>query len=301
MSGTTPQHEPYTGPDESARRLAGPVLIIGADGMLGRAWGRLLSGLGIDYTRPTLDELELTNPDTIRRVIDGNWPIVVNCAAWTDVDGAEENEEEARKVNAIGVGDLAAQCARVSATLVHHSTDYVFNGRASEPYTVDQSRSPLGAYGRTKAEGEAALEQSGCRYLLIRTSWLYAPWGQNFVKTMARLMAEKPSLRVVNDQRGRPTSAEHLARVGLSLLGLDQTGTFHATDGGQCTWFDFAAEIARLTNSTCRVEPCTSEEFPRPAPRPAYSVLDLSRTEALLGSMPHWKSNLADVVARLET
>lgn len=301
MSHQSPQHETYTGPGDEIRHLAGPILIVGADGMLGRAWGRLLSGLGIDYTSPTLDELDLTNPDSIARVIDGHWPIIVNCAAWTDVDGAEQHEQEARKVNAIGVGELAARCARVGATLVHHSTDYVFNGRASEPYTVDQSRSPLGAYGRTKAEGEAALEQSGCRYVQIRTSWLYAPWGQNFVKTMARLMAEKPSLRVVDDQRGRPTSAEHLANVGLSLLGHDQTGTFHATDGGQCTWFDFATEIARLTGSTCRVEPCTSDEFPRPAPRPAYSVLDLSRTEAILGPMPHWKSNLAGVIARLDT
>src|SRR5690606_14409224 len=136
------------------------------------------------------------------------------------------------------------------------------------------------------------------RLLLIRTSWLYAPWGKNFVLTIARLAKEKPELRVVHDQRGRPTSAEHLARASLALLEAEAHGTFHVTDGGECSWFELAREVARTVAPSCAVHPCTSAEFPRPALRPAYSVLDLSETEARLGPMPDWRANLADALRR---
>jgi dTDP-4-dehydrorhamnose reductase len=180
--------------------------------------------------------------------------------------------------------------------LLHFSTDYVFDGAASTPYSVTAALHPNTAYGRSKAKGEALLVASGCEYLLVRTSWLYAPWGKNFVDTIARFARERPSMRVVNDQRGRPTSAEYLAARSLALLEHAARGTFHVTDGGECTWYEFAKAIAAGSGGTAHMEPCTTAEFPRPAPRPAYSVLDLSVTEALLGPSRAWQDNLADVL-----
>ena len=226
--------------------------------------------------------------------------MVVNCAAFTDVDGAESRENDALVLNAQAVTNLAEHCKKIGATLVHYSTDYVFNGTASSPYPVDHPRDPVNAYGRTKAEGELAIENSGCKYLLIRTSWLYAPWGHNFVLTMLRMTRERDELRVVDDQRGRPTSAQHLARTSLSLLEHDQTGIFHITDGGECTWHGFTCEIRRLADNTCDIHACDSSEFKRPATRPAYSVLDISKTEEALGAMPDWKENLKEVIEQME-
>jgi len=183
------------------------------------------------------------------------------------------------------------------ALLVHYSTDYVFNGRARSPYPIDAPLEPINAYGRSKAVGEKALRESGCRHLLLRTSWLYAPWGANFVLTMRKLTGERDELRVVDDQIGRPTSAEHLAATSMKLIEADAEGTFHVTDGGQCSWHGFATAIALAVNPNCRVVPCASDEFPRPARRPAYSVLDLGPAEAIVGPMRDWKDNLADVLA----
>lgn len=276
------------------------VVLVGADGMLGRAFAELFAKRGAP-ARPVLyPALDLGKAETIAPSIGEHARVIVSCAAWTDVDGAESDEAGARAVNATGVGHLAAHAARIGATLVHFGTDYVFGGDGVAPYPVDAPLAPLGAYGRTKAEGERLLRESGARHLYVRTSWLYAPWAKNFVRTIAALSRSRPELRVVNDQRGRPTSAEHLASATLSLLDGGATGTWHVTDGGECTWFELASEVVRLTGAACRVLPCTTAEFPRPAPRPAYSVLDVSATETLLGPMPDWRTNLADVVARLE-
>jgi dTDP-4-dehydrorhamnose reductase len=275
-------------------------ILIGASGMLGRA----LSGAMRERSQPhvplDLGEVDITDASMLERVIVPGTAMVLNAAAFTDVDGAEEREAQAHHVNGEGVAHLAARCAEVGALLVHYSTDYVFDGTARQPYPVDHPRQPVNAYGRSKAAGEQALERSGVDHLLIRTSWLYAPWAKNFVRTIAGLAASRDSLRIVSDQRGRPTSAEHLARTTLAMVERGARGTFHVTDGGECSWFEFATQIAAAVNPACRVEPCTSAEFPRPAPRPAYSVLDLSNTEALVGPMPPWQSNLADVLARLE-
>jgi len=270
--------------------------IIGCRGMLGRAFDERLA----DAARFDRDDLDITDRDAVNAKLTDDHAVVVNCAAYTDVDGAEAHEAEAMKLNADAVALLAERCRAIDALLVHYSTDYVFDGQANEPYPVDHPRDPVNAYGRTKLAGEQALEASGARYLLIRTSWLYAPWAKNFVRTMVRLGGERDRLRVVNDQRGRPTSAEHLADVSLKLADAGQTGTFHVTDGGECTWFEFAAAIVGATNPDCRVEPCTTDEFPTPAERPAYSVLDLSKTEAALGPMPMWRNNLTDVLSKLE-
>lgn len=280
-----------------------PFVIVGAAGMLGRAWRELLDALRLPYEAMDLPRIDITDPQSIAdNIPSGRGTVaVVNCAAYTAVDKAEEDEATATRINGGAVGLLAARCRAIGATLVHYSTDYVFNGRATSPYRTDEAHDPINAYGRSKAAGETALRHSGARHLLIRTSWLYAPWGNNFVRTMVKLTAEKPELKVVDDQRGRPTSAEHLARTSLALLRRGDEGVFHVTDGGECTWHGFAVEIARLAGHVhCNIQPCTSEQYPRPARRPAYSVLDLSRTEAALGPMPDWRIHLADVMRRLE-
>jgi len=277
------------------------VVVLGAKGMLGRALCELLDQRGLSFPELDRRELDLTDAGAVAR---SNLPMEAvwfNCAAWTNVDGAEEHEAEALAVNG-GLG-LMALCERIreaGGKLVHVSTDYVFDGQAEKPYRIDEPRNPIGAYGRTKAAGEEIIERSGVEHVIVRTSWLYAPWANNFVRTMAKLTRDKDSLKVVNDQRGRPTSAEHLARSLVELVDDEVSGVFHVTDGGDCTWYEFACAIRDGLGQTCAIEPCTTAEFPRPAARPGYSVLDLSRAEALLGKMPSWRENLADVLGRLE-
>lgn len=275
-------------------------LVLGGKGMLGRAFVAELEHNALPYRSTDLDEVDLTRPETVRAAVFPGVRFVLNCAAWTNVDLAEKEEATAMAVNGHAVGSLARRCTDVGAMLVTYSTDYVFDGMATRPYRVDQKRAPLNAYGRSKAVGEELLEKSGGSWMNIRTSWLYAPWGVNFVRTIAKLLKEKPSIKVVNDQRGRPTSAEHLAAATLRMIDAGAMGMQHVTDGGECTWFEFAQEIGRLTKAPGKVEPCTSAEFPRPAKRPGYSVLDISGTEALIGKMPDWRENLAKVVERLE-
>jgi dTDP-4-dehydrorhamnose reductase len=220
---------------------------------------------------------------------------VFNCAAYTNVDGAETDEQTARAVNGLSVGVLADQCKNAGVPLVHFSTDYVFDGQAKAPYATDHPRAPLGAYGRTKALGEELLENSGVSFLLVRTSWVYAPMGKNFVLTIARLCKEKEQLKVVSDQRGRPTHAKTLAERSLALFQGGHRGPFHVTDEGECSWFEFACAIRSAAEASCELEPCTTAEFPRPAPRPPYSVLDTSKADRILGPAPHYTSRLAEM------
>lgn len=278
-----------------------PLLLVGDRGMLGRAFRELLDREARSFAGFDLPDFDAADPARVELAFEKPWSAVINCAAYTNVDAAETNEHMAMRANSAAPRVLADACKRAGIPLVHFSTDYVFAGNAESPYRIDAPMQPLGAYGRTKAAGEDGIQQSGADHLIVRTSWLYAPWANNFVRTMAKLTREKPALKVVNDQRGRPTSAEHLAKTALDLLDRGARGTFHVTDGGECTWYELTVEIARLLGRTCAISPCTTAEFPRPAPRPAYSVLDLSKTEALLGPMPDWHHNLADVAARLET
>jgi dTDP-4-dehydrorhamnose reductase len=275
-----------------------PVLLISPDGMLGRAWDALLRARGIPFEGVSFPGFDITRQDHVAAAVSERIATVINCSAFTDVDGAETRQAEADAINGHGVSLLAERCKHTGALLVQYSTDYVFDGNATTPYPVDATRAPQGAYGHSKALGEERLQTSGCHHLLVRTSWLYAPWGKNFVDTIAKLGAERPELRVVDDQRGRPTSAEYLAARTLALIEHGATGAYHVTDGDECTWFEFATEICRLTQGRAQVHPCTTAEFPRPAPRPAYSVLDLSKTEAMLGPSRPWRSNLADVIAK---
>jgi dTDP-4-dehydrorhamnose reductase len=277
-----------------ARTHLPAAILLGASGMLGRAMADALAARGWRVVAPPRAVLDLARPATIRSF---DWPAaagpwhIVNCAAWTDVDGAETREAEATAINADALAELATVRGPAS-TLLTFGTDYVFSGGRT-PYPPDHPRRPLNAYGRSKAAGEEALESLGPGgWLNVRTSWLYAPWGRNFVRSMAELVRERPVVRVVDDQRGRPTSARHLAASSLALLERGATGHWHVCDGGDCTWYDLAAEVARLTQAQARVEPCATSEFPRPAIRPAYSVLGLAATEAALGPMPHWRRNL---------
>lgn len=275
------------------------VLIIGGGGMLGRAWRGLLASHGIRSETIGRDRLDLEDGDAIGALELSPYSHVVSCAAWTAVDEAEEHEPRAHAVNGAAVGALARRCADAGAAFVTYSTDYVFNGRTERPYRVDDRHDPVNAYGRSKAAGEALLREIDADWLCVRTSWVYAPWGRNFVRTIAEAAQRRPELRVVDDQRGRPTSAEGLARTTLALMRRGARGIWHATDGGECTWFGLAREIVRLTGADCRVEPCTSAEFPRPAARPACSVLDIGPTERSLGPMVPWELAVADVVRRM--
>lgn len=277
------------------------IAIVGAGGMLGRTFRELLTERGVAFDAFERSTLDITSESSIADALREPHRLILNCTAYTDVDGAEANERDAFAVNATAVASLAARARTLGATLVHVSTDYVFDGRASTPYPVDGARSPLNAYGRSKAAGEELLESSGARFLNARTSWLYAPWSKNFVRTIAGAAKVRPNLRVVDDQRGRPTSTLTLASNLLELVERGITGHAHVTDGGECTWFELARAVAAEVNPACVVEPCTSAEFPRPAPRPAYSVLDVSATEAALGRpLVSWQDALADVLAQLE-
>jgi dTDP-4-dehydrorhamnose reductase len=276
------------------------MLILGARGMLGRALRELLTASGEEFVGLDLPEFDLGNAAQVNDALSDSYDAVLNCAAFTNVDGAEADEAAATRANGEAVAVLARACAEQKIPLVHYSTDYVFAGESSHPYRVDEPHAPLNAYGRSKAVGEKAIWDAGGPHLVLRTSWLYAPWGNNFVRTIFKASRERPELKVVDDQRGRPTSAEHLALTTMALLDKEARGTLHVTDGGECTWFDFATEIVKLAGHRAKVLPCSSAEFPRPAKRPAYSVLDLGPTESLVGAMPDWRENLEDVMSRLE-
>ena len=277
------------------------VVVIGADGMLGRCWVELLASREIDHVATTVAELDITDPSALEQFVTSGTQWVVNCAAYTLVDAAEDHEALANEVNGFAVGRMAERCKSVGAKLLHYSTDYVFDGTATAPYPTDHPRNPVNAYGRSKALGEDLVERSGVEHLLVRSSWLYAPWGKNFVLTIRELAKARESLRVVHDQRGRPTDSRMLAEVSLALAQRGIRGVSNVTDGGECSWFELAALIASVVNPNCRVEPCTSDEFPRPAPRPTYSVLDVSATEDVVGPLIAWEDRVRDVLARVST
>lgn len=279
------------------------VLVLGAMGMVGRSWVECLGARGIECDGLARPEFDLMDPDSIQRCLSESskpYDLVVNAAAWTDVDGAEADEPGATRANAHAVAEIAALCNTLGSALITYSTDYVFSGDAQSPYPVDAPINPINAYGRSKALGESLLSESGTEHILIRTSWVYAPWGNNFVRTISKLAQSRDELMVVNDQRGRPTSAQRLAESSLALYLNGAQGTWHLTDADECTWYDFATQIARRTNPACSVRPCGSETYPRPAARPSYSTLDIADSTDLIGAIGSWKNHLCEVLESLQ-
>ena len=296
------------------------VLVTGAGGQVGTEMARELEGRAkvIALDRGKLD-LELKD-EIAAHVRDARPDVIVNCAAFTAVDRAESEPHTARAVNAIAPGILGEEAKRAGALLVHFSTDYVFDGMKRAPYIEDDPTHPLGVYGRTKLEGERAIEQSGCRHVILRTSWVYGPHGANFMLTMLRLGASREELRIVADQRGAPTSSRELARLVHRLLGhgaaglarasvgevAERSGIYHATAGGETTWFGFAGAIfeeaqrRRPGMRVPRLVAITTAEYPTAAKRPANSVLSCARLNAVFGlAIPDWRAGLEEAVSAL--
>jgi dTDP-4-dehydrorhamnose reductase len=261
--------------------------------MLGRAVVAEALSRGHDVDARGRDALDITDLDAVTAILDAVRPaVVVNCAAWTDVDGAEAAEDSARAINATGAGNLAMAAEAAGAFLVHVSTDYVFDGasKRGEAWVESDPVAPLGAYGRTKLEGEQLIAAAGENHAIVRTAWLFGPGGSNFVDTMRRLGAERDELQVVADQVGCPTFTGHLAAALLTIAESRAPGIHHAAGGGACSWFDLALATFDATGTRVRVTPVTTEAFPRPAARPAWSVLGSERPDAV--RLPDWREGL---------
>jgi dTDP-4-dehydrorhamnose reductase len=285
--------------------------------MLARAVGARLAAAGVEAIGTDL-EFDIADAAAVLEFVEQHrFTHIVNCAAYTRVDDAERELEAARAANATGPSSLACAAARTGAHLVHISTDYVFDGRSNEPYLEDGPCAPQSAYGRTKREGEELVvatlgHPDGARFHVIRTSWLFGEGGKNFVTTMLALMTEREVLRVVNDQHGRPTYTRDLAEAALGLAGIvprgvpAESGFYHFANAGATTWYAFAEQILAVARAlgfalkARTIEPVSTEAFPRPAPRPAYSVLSTRRIEHALGRAPRpWQDALAEYLGNL--
>ena len=280
------------------------ILITGANGQLGNEM-RVLSAAHPQHTYYFTDvqELDICDADAVRAFIAGRRvDVVVNCAAYTAVDKAEDNPELCDRLNHLAPGYLAEAAEAVGAAFIQVSTDYVFDGTAHVPYREDDTPCPASVYGRTKLAGEEVVKQKCSRAMIVRTAWLYSTFGNNFVKTMLRLGRERESLGVVFDQIGTPTYAADLARVLFAAIGQGIVpGVYHFSNEGVCSWYDFAVAIHRLAGiTTCRVSPLHTDEYPAKAPRPHYSVLDKTRIKQTYGiTIPHWEDALAECLEKL--
>jgi dTDP-4-dehydrorhamnose reductase len=259
------------------------LLIAGAAGMLGQDVVGAAERRGHETVGLTRQELDITDPAAIDAAIADLRPeAVIDCAAWSDVDGAEDDERGATEINDTGAGLLAAAAARAGASILYPSSDYVFDGTKESPYLEGDMPAPINAYGRTKLGGEVSVAAANPRHFIVRTSWLFGLGGGNFVETMLRIGAEQPEVLVVSDQVGCPTSTADLAEGLVELTATDAYGIHHMVGGGACSWFDFATEIFDQSRTETRVMSATTEMMARKAPRPAYSVLGHSREDAIL-------------------
>ena len=283
------------------------ILITGANGQLGNCIRNAANDSKDNYIFTDVAELDITDAKAVADMVKNNdINVIVNCAAYTNVDKAESDAEFAEKLNAVAVDNLAKAIKANDGTLIHISTDYIFGG---DPYNTpcreDQKGTPTGVYGLTKLHGEQAIEARGCKALIFRTAWLYSEYGKNFVKTMLNLTSIKPELKVVFDQAGTPTYAQDLADAIFYIIEnrkMDgNEGIYHYSNEGVCSWFDFTKTIAEIAgNTSCDIQPCHSDEFPSPVKRPAYSVLDKTKFKTTFGlCVPYWTDSLKRCISNM--
>ncbi len=288
------------------------ILVTGANGQLGTELRNVTAGSRDNYifsdviSLPGVEtlSLDITDIDAVRIVCESEKiDVIVNCAAYTNVDKAEDEPSMAMLLNCTAAGNLAKVAMERDAALIHISTDYVFHGDTAEPYREDWPTDPLGVYGSTKLAGEKEIEKSGCRNIIIRTAWLYSPFGKNFVKTMLRMTDERDSLKVVFDQVGTPTYAHDLAGLISGIIEgnrLDKTGIYHFSNEGAISWYDFAKAICELGGNVCDIRPCRTEEYPSKARRPRFSVLDKAKIKEAFGiDIPYWRDSLSSCIKRM--
>ena len=276
------------------------VLVTGASGQLGQALQFIqLKYTEIQFIFASSQDLDITNEEKVISFFENNTvDFCINAAAYTAVDKAETETEKAFQVNVIGPGNLAKVCQKKGATLIHISTDFVFDGSAKTPYLETATTNPLGVYGKTKLDGEKEVIQNCIQHFIIRTSWVYSQFGNNFMKTMLRLAQDRNSLNVVNDQIGSPTNAVDLAEVILQMIESPKNyGIYNFSNEGSCSWFDFAKEIFRVNNIAITLNPIPSEDYPTPAKRPQYSVLDKSKIKAIFDiNIKSWQESLLQTI-----
>ena len=284
------------------------IIVTGANGQLGHEMQRVAKSSNHNYIFTDVadgyEKLDITNIEDIRNMVKKNdVDIIVNCAAYTNVDKAESDYDTANLINNTAAGNLATAMKEAGGTLIHISTDYVFQGDRNTPCQEDWATNPIGVYGKTKVAGEAAIATTGCNNIIIRTAWLYSQWGKNFVKTMQSLTASHDTLKVVFDQVGTPTFAGDLADVIAHIINTGQTnktGIYHFSNEGVCSWYDFAKLICKLSGNTCDINPCYSEEFPSPVKRPHFSVLDKRKIKETFGiKVPYWTDSLEVCIKQL--
>ncbi len=283
------------------------ILVTGANGQLGNEIRVACAHSGNRYFFTDVEELDITDLNAIRQIFkEKEIDALVNCAAYTAVDKAEEDGDLADLINHQAVAFLALACKESGATLIHISTDYVFRGDKNLPCREEDPANPLGVYGQTKLSGEKAIQESGCKYLIFRTAWLYSQFGHNFVKTMLKLTSEKEQIQVVFDQVGTPTYAGDLAELICLILENKayegREGIYHYSNEGVCSWYDFAHEIAQIAGySGCDVRPCHSSQFPSKVKRPVFSVLDKTKVKETFGiKIPYWKDSLVKCINHLQ-
>ena len=283
------------------------ILITGANGQLGREIQRIfrlghtelgeipIELQGADLIPADIDTLNIADARSVEAFVNDTKPnIIINCAAYTNVDGCEENRDTAMAANAIGSRNLAIAAQKIGAKLVHVSTDYVFSGEDAEEKREWDVTAPKSVYGASKLMGEKYVAEQCSRHFIVRTAWLYGYSGGNFVKTILKAGKERGALKVVNDQRGNPTNAADLAHHLLKLAVTGEYGVYHCTNNGTCSWYDFACEVVRLAGFPCEITPCTTAEFPRPARRPAYSSLDNLMLRCTVGDeMRSWQDAIS--------
>lgn len=283
------------------------ILVTGANGQLGNCIRNAAKDSKDNFIFTDVAELDITNPEAVRKLVNENdVKVIINCAAYTNVDKAESDAEFAEILNAKAVRNLADAAKANDGTLVHISTDYVFGGSlGNTPRTESEPVNPTGVYGVTKLHGEQEIAESGVKALIFRTAWLYSEYGKNFVKTMLNLTGTKPQLKVVFDQVGTPTYAQDLAdaicHIVENRLFDGNEGIYHYSNEGVCSWYDFTKMIAEISgNSECDIQPCHSDEFPSPVVRPSYSVLDKTKFKETFNlSIPYWTESLKKCISRL--